>query len=364
LEEAGLGDWLSPDNRSYVERAVALATDPAKRQAERHRLAEARKKGLQLFDTAAYAARLMPALDGALSEWNQRMATLRTAPLESSVAAASIELAERLPSFADTDLVLSIVLPYLRAGSSRRMLDVGACIGGMTRPFLEEGWQSVMFEPDVRCHEQLSNLVQTYPGQVRLEKAAVTVQDGGTVQFHFAGIPGLSGLSTSPFAPDVATIDVPSIALSAYIARNGLNDVDFIKVDTEGNDFVVIESIDFGELRPRLIIVKFGEQFAGQGRDSIADFLTRMHARDYRACVVCLRALGSFERHEWQTRLLAITIDSLPASNCDGKLFGNILLFREDDHEFLPSLCDWLEQMRLGSARDRHQQEHSISAAR
>jgi hypothetical protein len=81
-------------------------------------------------------------------------------------------------------------------------------------------------------------------------------------------------------------------------------------------------------------MVEFGEQFLRQNACEISTF-----------CVVCLHALGKFERHEWATRLLAIGIDSVPRLSPDEMLFGNILFFREDDREFLPSLNDWLKQI-------------------
>jgi hypothetical protein len=71
-----------------------------------------------------------------------------------------------------------------------------------------------------------------------------------------------------------------------------------------------------------------------------------MRGHGYRACVVCLHALGKFERPEWGTRLLAIGVDTVPSLNDNEKLFGNILFFRDGDRDFLPSLCDWLERLR------------------
>ena len=69
-----------------------------------------------------------------------------------------------------------------------------------------------------------------------------------------------------------------------------------------------------------------------------------MNGRGYRAAVVCLRALGDMARQQWDTALLAIGIDAVPALPAGAALFGNILFFRDDDRVFVPSLCDWLEQ--------------------
>jgi FkbM family methyltransferase len=282
-------------------------------------------------------------------DWNRKVEQARTEEpgrLAERIARLSVEVGERMSSFTDVDLVVSIVLPYLRVGGSRRMIDVGACLGAMTRPFVEEGWRVVMFEPDPRCQQQLAALVAAHAGQARLEAAAVTVDRRERASFHLASLPGLSGLSRSPYAADMAMIDVPAVDLAAYMAGNGLHDVDFIKIDVEGHDFAVLRGIEFAKVAPRLVMVEFGEQFAGQDRNATTALLRHMRGVGYRACVVCMHALGRFELHQWQTRLLAIGVDSVPILPGGAKLLGNIVFFKDDDRDLLPSLLDWLEHVR------------------
>lgn len=324
LEQEGLGDWVMADGPSYVARAIAWGRDAKARAVEHARVAAVTAAGLKLCDTAAYAAKLMPVLDAEFAAWNRRV----------SARNETIGAAPKL-TFTDQNLAETIVLPYLRGG--KRMIDVGACMGAMARPFLMEGWQVTMFEPDARCHEKLTALATAHNG--RLEKAVASTQDG-IVSFHVASVPGLSGLSVSPFAPDVETVDVPSIALADYIARENLGDVDFIKIDAEGHDFDILRRLDFKAIAPRLIMVEFGEQFAGQDRDAVTALLAEMRGHGYRAAVFGLRAKGSFERHEWSTEFSGIGIDEAPDAG-----FGNILFFRAEDRDFLPSLSDWLEQI-------------------
>jgi FkbM family methyltransferase len=347
LDEAGLGHWVTDDNGDYLERAVGLGSDPALRRNERECLAQVREAGFRLTDTTSYAAKLMPILDGMLLEWNRNVEAKRgeePACLAERIAELSVKVGVRMSSFTDLDLVVSIVLPYLRPARGRCMIDVGACVGAITKPFLEEGWRAVLFEPDPRCQQQLAALVTAHSGKARLEASAVAVGCGGTTAFHLASLLGLSGLSSSPYAADIATVNVPAIDLPVYLAGSGLVDVDFIKIDVEGHDFAVLQSIEFDKVAPRLVMVEFGDQFAGQDRDTIGALLRHMRGVGYRACVVCLHALGRFERHEWQTRLLAIGIDVVPVLPAGARSFGNILFFQDDDSDFLPSLHDWLQQ--------------------
>jgi hypothetical protein len=144
-----------------------------------------------------------------------------------------------------------------------------------------------------------------------------------------------------------------------------LLDVDFIKIDVEGHDFAVLRAIDFARIAPRLVMVEFGDQFAGQDHAALDGLLRHMREAGYRACVVCLHALGRFELHQWQTRLRAIGVDSVPDLPARARLFGNIVFFRDNERDLLPSLLDWLEHARkwLGDSGGATPQGYSASRA-
>jgi FkbM family methyltransferase len=346
LEEASLRDWVCPDETSYAQRAIELGRNSDLRDKERKRLQQIRGTGLRLVDTAPFALMMMRLYDGVVADWNARVEALHADPgaLVQRISELGLETAERGAVFTDRDLILQVVLPYLRSGGTRRLIEVGAGWGAMSKPFLEEGWQVVMFEPDERCEQALAALVEAHSGQARFEKAAVTADRDGSVRFHLARIPGLSGLSKSPVVGDVQISKVRSVALARYIAAKGLFDMDFINIDAQGDGFAILKAIDFKAVTPRLVMASFGDQFADQDRASIDRTLQDMRTQGYRACVVCLGVLPPFQRQDWPKRMLAIGIDVVPQLPAGDPLFGNILFFREADRDFLPSLCDWLEQ--------------------
>jgi FkbM family methyltransferase len=347
LEHEGLGDWACPDAQSYAERAIELARNPDLRAKERERLDRIRRTGIRLSDTAAYAPMMMRTYDRIVADWNKRVQTLRATDsdeLAKEISALASERAKRGDLFTDRDLVAQVVLPYLRNGGTKRLIEIGAFMGDVSKPFLQEGWQGVMFEPDERCQQQLAALAEAHPGQLRIEKAAVTPDHDDLIQFHLAGPPGLSGLSRSPFVGEGHTLAVRSVAVARYISAEGLFDTDFINIDAEGHEFAILNAIDLKAMTPRLIMVGFDQAFADQDRASTQRSLASMRARGYRACIVCLRAFGRFKRYEWPKSLLTIGIDAIPQLPDGFPLFGNILFFREDDRDFLPSLYDWVEQ--------------------
>ncbi len=348
LEEAGLFDWIATSDDDYIARAATLGMSPARRAAAKARMQALLAEGPPITDLAAFGAKLTVGLEALREDWNARVTQTRALPLHviaDRIAALSLKAAARLGFWGDLDMMQVIVAGYLRAGGPGTLLDVGACMGTMSAPLLQEGWRAVMFEPDPRCHEQIARLTAAFPEHARLEKSAVSTDGRKSVTFHLANTPGLSGLSQSPFQGDAATIEVPAIALSAYVAREGLQDVGFIKIDAEGHDLAILDSLDFTTLQPRLVMVEFGEHFSGQRRSDVTAAIARMNALGYGACVVCLRPANAFAEQDWRTQLYAITVDALPATDAGTQLMGNILFFPRHDAVFLPSLLAWLETL-------------------
>ena len=52
---------------------------------------------------------------------------------------------------------------------------------------------------------------------------------------------------------DLITETVPCMSLSKLIAEHGLQNLDYLQIDTEGFDDEIIKMIDFGQVKPKLI---------------------------------------------------------------------------------------------------------------
>jgi FkbM family methyltransferase len=349
LTEAGMEDWVTVSDTEYLELAISWgkSSDERKRQADR--ITTLRAKGFPFADTKRYSEKLHPVLIKVEDEWNIYTSDLHRKVSEPMAQcefhSLSCEASRYIESFTDLDMIVEVILPYLRNTDGRRLLvDVGGHYGVMTRPFLVEGWQSIMFEPDSRCHPYLESLKAQFVGNVHYEAAAVSPDKEGSIIFHIADLPGLSGLAGSPYASDQKVLEVPCLILQDYIVRNKIEDVSFIKIDAEGFDFEILESLDFKVLSPKIIMVEFGQQFEGQDRESVVSLLSRMRQKGYRSAVFCFVALGDFHKHQWQTRLHSVVVDSLPEIFEIEQLFGNIIFFQEADKYFVPSVWAWLER--------------------
>lgn len=277
LEEAGLFDWISTSDEDYIARATTLGLNTARRAAAKARMEALRAEGPPMTDTAAFGAKLSAAIEVLRDDWNARAARIRAlAPpeMKERIGVLAKKAAARLGPWGDLEMVQTLVAPYLRASGPGTMLDVGARTGAMSIPLLREGWRSVMFEPDPRCHSEMDRLAAAFPGRARHEKAAVSPIDGETFTFHLANAPGLSGFSPSPLAASAASVNVPTVNLSAYAAREGLQDIHFIKIGAEGHDLAILERLDIAAMRPRLVMAEFGEHFTGQSRAHVMAAMT------------------------------------------------------------------------------------------
>ena len=81
--------------------------------------------------------------------------------------------------------------------------------------------------------------------------------------------------------------------------------VDLLKIDTEGNDFVVLESYDFARFPPALVFVEYSYFFPGQDAAVLHAAVAAMAGRGYRPVIFEYDDDGNFRRGSWRHRLVA-----------------------------------------------------------
>lgn len=101
----------------------------------------------------------------------------------------------------------------------------------------------VAFEPSPRELKRLrQHLTLNRCSNVRVEPMAVS-SGNGTADFFvvLGGLTVCNSLREPQVGEPIATIQVPVITLDRYIENNGIREVDFIKIDTEGADLEVLK---------------------------------------------------------------------------------------------------------------------------
>src|SRR5262249_29362408 len=159
------------------------------------------------------------------------------------LAGSAIASGGQILGLTDQAVVEHVILPYYRAlpqAGRRHMVDVGAAYGGVAEVFLNDGWTADLLEPDPTCQGILQRLVPEHGPRLRIFPFSAAVHDPEAPPFHQTPPPGFSGPSASPFGVPVGATPAPTARLDSFLASHGVSRLDFLKIDTEGNDFVVL----------------------------------------------------------------------------------------------------------------------------
>jgi FkbM family methyltransferase len=158
------------------------------------------------------------------------------------------------------DVVLARVFADANSGF---YIDVGASdpvIDSVTKRFYDRGWQGINIEPATTALEKLRD---ARPRDVNLGVALG--QAAGTATFYELP-PQMTGCSTlSPeiaeqyrrdgWEPDEHDIEITTLA-RVCADHVGARDIDFLKVDVEGEELAVLAGADFKRFRPRVLVIE------------------------------------------------------------------------------------------------------------
>jgi FkbM family methyltransferase len=171
------------------------------------------------------------------------------------------------------------------APRNKVFVEVGAFDGvhysNVRRLQQKHGWSGITFEP---VSKNFKKVVAAYAGTpVKCVQAAVSTADS-ELEINVSTYPHLPD-----WGSDVATLGVadttrwereygatwtkekvPVRRLTRLLNEAGIEDFDFISIDTEGHDLEVLKSIDFKRYHPLLIVIEYGEN-----KSAIAEILAR-----------------------------------------------------------------------------------------
>jgi FkbM family methyltransferase len=150
--------------------------------------------------------------------------------------------------------------------SKGKFVDIGAndgMIGSMTYDLEKNGWSGILIEPNPTLVDHLKK-IRTSP----VFPYAISSTEGDLPFYIVEGPDNLHGLSrfnyTKEFEEHVkkcggsvkkTIVHVKKISSIMKEAQD-LDQVDFLKIDVEGNEFEVLQSFDFEKFHPRLIVTE------------------------------------------------------------------------------------------------------------
>lgn len=123
------------------------------------------------------------------------------------------------------------------------VIDVGAANGGLPFYMMNFFWKSELrfhlFEPGRTEYNKLVKMANLHPWILCKQMAVSDVQ--GSVELVQAKVAEHSHIFMPQETED--TRIVPSIRLDTYIANSSLKDIFFLKIDTEGAEFKVLDGL-------------------------------------------------------------------------------------------------------------------------
>jgi FkbM family methyltransferase len=141
----------------------------------------------------------------------------------------------------------------------RGFLEIGSCYFNTLNDFSDNNWKGVIVEPV----EKYINLIPRKKNVTYLNCAVDTTKGERTLymvnQAQVELDSDYAGMSTFhkwPFT-DTIPIQVETKTYQEVVSEGELESIDYLKIDTEGHDWVILQNVIFeGPLRPKYIKVE------------------------------------------------------------------------------------------------------------
>lgn len=219
----------------------------------------------------------------------------------------------------------TLVFETLRGRPDRGvMIDVGAHVGTSLMPFARRGWTVYAFEPDAGNRARLQKKVARFD-RVTVDPRAVSDTIAGGVPFYTSdqstGISGLSAFHQSH--SETTTVD--TITLAAFMAEHGIRAVDFLKVDAEGFDLLVLKGLPWDKIKPHVIMCEFEDAKTRPLDYTYPDMARFLEERGYRVVVSEWFPIQAYGReHQWRC------FSTWPCELEDQNGWGNLIAATDD----------------------------------
>lgn len=149
---------------------------------------------------------------------------------------------------------INILMRFPYSHPEKRLVDVGAHVGGFARYFVEMGWQAICIEPETQNFNELRQRFGEHP-RVKLHKTAVGSEKGEFPFYTSAEHWGIHSLQ--PWHPTHKPAGFVKVTLLAYLVYEP---VSLLKVDVEGAELPALQGYDFKKFAPELAFVEFCDE--------------------------------------------------------------------------------------------------------
>jgi FkbM family methyltransferase len=204
------------------------------------------------------------------------------------------------------------------------LVDVGAHRGSSLVHFARRKWKTYAFEPDDKNRSILQKVVQKEKFSVVVDQRAVGNLDGQMRAFYTSsessGISSLHPITSG----HQASQQVETVTLDRAIEQYGIEKIDVLKIDVEGNEIFALEGFSF-QPTPRVIVVEYEDSKSVPLGYEVKNLAEVLIARGYDVFVSEWHPIVRYGvRHSWR-RLYEWNRFAVP-----GDSWGNLIALRRE----------------------------------
>jgi FkbM family methyltransferase len=164
--------------------------------------------------------------------------------------------------------LLALEFFRLSATSNGFFLDVGAFDGigfSNSRLFFEKGWSGICIEPVLKNYKKLAALYEN-TNVITVRAAAADYE--GELELNVATIPWAKDWGSDVSSPTDDALErwpdyvweketVPTMTVNRILEKNDVAHIDFVSIDVEGHEMVVLRGFDLQKYKPKLLVVEY-----------------------------------------------------------------------------------------------------------
>lgn len=244
----------------------------------------------------------------------------------------------------ESDIVFEFMEKYFQKdieNVEKIMLDVGAASGRACVPFALKGWNVFAFEPNLFFYHHNTTLLKRYilsgRKNIVLENYAVSDKNNTMVPFYVSNESlGISSITKWHSTHKEADFYVNTIRLDKYMKIKNINKVNFLKIDTEGQDLFVLKSYDWDKYKPEIILCEYEDKKTKEKLGyTWKDMCVFLEEKGYHIVIsewYPLKKYGAGGGHTFRC------FNTYPCSLQDENSWGNYICFK--DEELFKQFCD------------------------
>jgi FkbM family methyltransferase len=221
---------------------------------------------------------------------------------------------------------IALIFDFLKTNKKNPiMFDIGANIGTSFKPFFQDEWEIYAFEPAKKMMHRLEN-VYGDKSNVHLIKKAISNKPVHRLPLYVSDVSdGITALSTFHYSHCFSEY-VEVTTLELFLEGKELQEIDFMKIDTEGYDYFVLKGNNWDKFKPRIIMCEYEERKSLPLGYSTTDLLQFLHDLGYRMIISELDPVNEYgNQQRWRGFV------EFPCPLFDEESCGNIFAFKYEN---------------------------------